>query len=283
MGEVPWYTVYGYRKGWEIEEKEAAVVRSVFRAYAQGDSISAIVSRLNKEGVPTPRGSKKWEHCVIAEMLRNERYVGDAMMQKTYVSNFVTHKRVDNRNADIEKYYRSNHHQPIVDRETFHQVQRIITMQSTAKGSKLFPYYGILKCPYCGLPMIKVWIAGTVRQSAWTCGGTGPEQLLRKRTGCPTYLLQERLMERTLQKAVMGLDTLSPLLYLHWPFWPFFSSTPVPRHSAFFYFSSSLPIPAFFSASPLPLLIYFYSFWVVWFLLYFSSHLPLVGVPPKQQ
>ena len=206
MGEVPWYTVYGYRKGWVIEEKEAEVVRRVFGEYVRGETMDSIIEGLNKDGIPTPRGGKNWEKCVIAYMLRNEKYVGDAMLQKTYVANFVTHKRVDNRNTDIEKYYKSDNHKAIIDRELFNQVQRIITMQSSAKGANLFPYYGILKCPHCGKPMVKVWIAGTIRQSAWTCGGEGPETELSKRTSCPTYLLQERLMERTLKKAVISLD-----------------------------------------------------------------------------
>lgn len=206
IGEVPWYTVYGYRKGWIIEESEAEVVRRIFKQYSQGETLDTIVAGLNKDGIPTPRSGKKWDKGVVAEMLRNEKYIGDAMLQKSYVENFVTHKRVNNKDARIEKYYKRDNHPAIIDRELYNRVQRIMTMQSSAKGANLFPYYGLLKCPYCGRPMIKVWIAGTIRQSAWTCGGQGPETILAKRTDCPTYLLQERLMERTLKKAILDLD-----------------------------------------------------------------------------
>lgn len=214
LGEVPWYTVYGYRKGWIIEEREAEVVRLIFKLYADGNTMDYIVDKLNNEGIKTPRGGKKWTKCVIADMLRNERYIGDALMQKSYVENFVTHKRVNNRDAKIEQYYKANNHEPIIDKELFNKVQRIITMQSSNKGARMMPYYGILKCPYCGKAMIKVWIDGTIRQSAWTCGGEGPETELSKRTDCPTYILQERLMERTLKKAVLSLDkTVYPEYY----------------------------------------------------------------------
>lgn len=210
IGEVPWYNVYGYRKGWIINEEEAAVIRRIFNSYLDGKSTAVIAKELNSEGIPTPRGGKTWDRCVILDMLRNEKYVGDALLQKTYVQSFVTHKRVNNQNADIDQYYKSNNHTPIIDRDTFDLVQKMILMQAGKKGTVMFPYYGILKCPYCGEPMIRVWNPGGIRQSAWTCGGKGPKQLLQERTSCPTFLLLEKVLERTVKKAVMNLN---PTIY----------------------------------------------------------------------
>lgn len=206
IGQIPWYTVYGYRQGWIIEESEAEVIRRMFNLYANGATGEEIAQKLNSEDVPTPRKGDNWSKNVVMGILKNEKYVGDARMQKTYVENFMTHKRADNMNAKIDQYYKKDNHEAIVDRGLFNEVQRIINMQNSSKGAMLFPYYGFLKCPCCGKPMIKVWIAGTIRQSAWTCGGEGPKELLAQRTSCPTYLLQERLMERTLFKAVQDLD-----------------------------------------------------------------------------
>ena len=206
VGDIPWYTVYGYRKGWVIEESEAEVVRKIFKLYSEGVTMEGIADTLNKEGIPTARQDTLWSKGVLQDILKNEKYVGDSMAQNTYVENFMTHKRVSNNDAKIEKYYKYDDHAPIVSRELFNEVQRINMMQSSKKGAVLFPYYDFLKCPCCGKPMIKVWIAGTIRQSAWTCGGKGPEELLAKRTSCPTFILQERVMIRTLEKAVAELD-----------------------------------------------------------------------------
>ena len=206
MGEVPWYTVYGYRKGWIIEESEAKVIRHIFESYANGDSADRIVEDLNAKGIASPRNGTAWSKNVVLEILKNEKYVGDALLQKTYVADFMNHTRKTNVDAKIDKYYKRDNHEPIVDRDTYNAVQRIQAMQASWKGAVIFPYYDFLRCPCCGKPMVKVWIAGTVRQSAWTCGGEGPEELLAKRTICPTYLLQERVMERTLKKAILDLD-----------------------------------------------------------------------------
>ena len=54
--------------------------------------------------------------------------------------------------------------------------------------------------------MIKVWLDGGIRQSAWTCGGDGKEELLLNRTNCPTYLLQEKLLNKNILKAISSLD-----------------------------------------------------------------------------
>lgn len=70
----------------------------------------------------------------------------------------------------------------------------------------MYPYYGFLKCPFCGKPMIKIPIAGAVDGNAWVCGGEGPHQRLSERTSCPTYLLKDSLLKEAMKKAIRSLD-----------------------------------------------------------------------------
>lgn len=205
IGEVPWYNVYGYRQGWIIEEKEAEVIRTIFYLYSNGSTLESICKKLNEEKIPTPRNGKRWDKSVVLEIIKNEKYIGDVRLQKTYVSDFMTHKRVNNKNADIEMYYKENNHKPIISKELYIEAQRINRMQGN-NGPRLYPYFGFLICPFCHKPMIKVWLDGGIRQSAWTCGGDGKEELLLNRTNCPTYLLQEKLLNKTILKAISSLD-----------------------------------------------------------------------------
>ena len=71
-------------------------------------------------------------------------------MQITYVSDFLTGTRVDNRSKKIEKFYVKDHHEAIIDREMFQLVQHITVLKHTNRGVTQYPYYGFLTCPCCG-------------------------------------------------------------------------------------------------------------------------------------
>ena len=86
----------GYRKGPngepEIDEAQAAVVRRIFARYLMGDSVSQICKGLEADGIKTVRGNDKWTDGVIRGMLQNEKYIGDALLQKTYIADIFTHQ-----------------------------------------------------------------------------------------------------------------------------------------------------------------------------------------------
>ena len=127
-------------------------------------------------------------------------------MQKTYCADFMTHKSVSNSDSKIERYYKEGNHDPIVSKEVFHKAGRLKGMRSLQNGASMYPYYGFLKCPFCGKPMIKIPIAGAVDGNAWVCGGEGPHQRLSERTSCPTYLLKDSLLKETMTRAIKSLD-----------------------------------------------------------------------------
>ena len=196
-GVVRWVNIYGYRPGWVIEENEARVVRFMFDAYADGVSTKEIAERLNEENVATPNGAK-WNPEWISKMLQNERYVGDVALSKSRVEDYTSHKVV--KNPNLVKYIKDNH-EGIVDRETFDTVQEILTMRAATNGACMYPFYGFLKCPKCGMPMVKVNLKGARQECVWTCGGEGKKEMIGQRTRCETYLLPDRILKEAVVAA----------------------------------------------------------------------------------
>lgn len=127
--------IYGYHKvqdGIEIVEEEAAIVREIFERYYAGASVRIICDTLNERGVKAPGKKKGWYHATIQSILRNEKYKGDVITQKTFCSDLLTHKREKN-NGQLPQHYITDHHEAIVDRELFDRVQSEYARRSAKK------------------------------------------------------------------------------------------------------------------------------------------------------
>lgn len=107
-----------------INETEAVVVRRIFSMYLQGYGKQAIANKLNEESVPRRHGTKLWYAFGIDYMLNNERYMGDALLQKKYTTDTLPFKKVKNR-GERPKYYVENANPAIVSRETYTAVQEL--------------------------------------------------------------------------------------------------------------------------------------------------------------
>lgn len=210
MGIPMWSETYGLMKRWKINEEEAKDIRLIFELFIADRTVAEVADELNRRKIPTPGSTKKWDKNNTGRVLTNEKYVGDVLMQKTYVNDFIRHKSLENNDALVEQYYKKDHHEAIVDRETFNTAQKLYSMRNCTNGSILYPYYGVLKCPCCGKLMIKVKVTGAANTTAWTCGGEGPMTRLGDRTGCPTYLLQDKILTSQLVCIVMELEPYSP-------------------------------------------------------------------------
>lgn len=117
----------GYEKGEDgkpqIIEKEAAVVRRIYNLYLDGKSVREIARILTAGKIPTPSGKNcNWNVSTIMSILRNEKYKGDALLQKVYTADFLNKKVVKNMNV-LPQYYVENSHPAIIDGETFDLVQ----------------------------------------------------------------------------------------------------------------------------------------------------------------
>lgn len=116
----------GYTKDAEghlvIKPEEAEVVKRIYREYLEGASLLQIGKGLEADGILTGAGKKKWRPETIKKILQNEKYIGDALLAKTYTVDFLTKKRVKN-NGIVPQYYVENSHEPIVPRDLYMQVQ----------------------------------------------------------------------------------------------------------------------------------------------------------------
>ena len=101
-----------------IVEKEAEIVRFMFKAYLEGKSTSDIAEALTIAKVPTPKGKEVWQVGVVCNILHNEKYIGEMRMQKTITVDLFTHKIKKNRGL-ANQYVVRNYHAPIVTRSTF--------------------------------------------------------------------------------------------------------------------------------------------------------------------
>ena len=151
--------MYGYdvRNGsFTILPEEAAIIQRIFHMYLDGMGSERIMRVLNAEGVPAPEGGL-WNAGTIMMMLRNEKYAGDLLLQKSYVNNHVEKKQLPNR-GELPQYFVAEDHAPIIDRETFDAVQAEIARRSilhTAKATDAvkrpdMPMGDRIICGICG-------------------------------------------------------------------------------------------------------------------------------------
>ncbi|HZK71294.1 MAG TPA: recombinase family protein [Clostridia bacterium] len=105
-----------------INEDEAKIVRRVFREYLEGKSYNAIGKGLAKDGIRTVTGNEKWWDSTISGILSNEKYYGNALLQKTITKNYLKHIRANNK-GEAEQYMIEENHSPIISKETFDAVK----------------------------------------------------------------------------------------------------------------------------------------------------------------
>lgn len=145
----------------KINEEQAKVVRNIFKWYIEGFSFRQIKLELERQGILTASGGKVWYEKVIQGMLRNEKYCGDTMLQKTIIEDFLTGKRVKN-DGQKARYYVYNIHEGIVSKEVYMKAvcemnsrRRVIkyddgTVESRKKYNGQNLLGNLLVCGECG-------------------------------------------------------------------------------------------------------------------------------------
>jgi site-specific DNA recombinase len=116
----------GYEKGADgtpqIVEEEAEIVRLIYTLFLQGKTPTAIAKYLTAQSIPTPGGKEKWQCNVVESILTNEKYKGDALLQKTFTTDFLTKKMKPNE-GEVPQFYVTDSHDSIIDAEMFDYVQ----------------------------------------------------------------------------------------------------------------------------------------------------------------
>ena len=162
-------TGYRIHKGeFTIEPAQAAIIRMIFEDYAAGMGRNAIRRKLLGMGVRSLFGGE-WSDADLRELLCNEKYVGDVVMQKYFRDDHLAKKDRRN-NGELDRYAVCEHHKPIVDRETFERVQQRMREQKerfTPPRGQTSPFTGMIYCPLCGKNYRRKTTHG---KRSWQCG-----------------------------------------------------------------------------------------------------------------
>ena len=175
----------GYKKGDdgkpEIVPEEAETVRMIYELFLDGYSLTDIAKRLTLLERKTAHGKTEWHREIISSILRNEKYVGDALLQKTFIVDCIS-KKVKKDNGERPMYLVTNHHEPIIDRDTYNRVQQELarrtskrkisdkTLTEQGKYTSKYALSELLICGNCGTSYRRTtWAARGKKQVVWRC------------------------------------------------------------------------------------------------------------------
>ncbi len=173
---LPYGQFLGYEKGEDglpkVVEAEAAIVRLIYRLFMEGKTPSALARYLEKHEILSPAGKKTWQVSTVRSILKNEKYKGDALLQKKFTVDFLT-KKVKVNKGEIPQFYVLGSHPHIIEPDEFDAVQAEIERRRklgrpAGCGS---PFSAKIVCGDCGgWYGPKVWSSNTkYRKIVWQC------------------------------------------------------------------------------------------------------------------
>ena len=162
---------YGYalgKDGLEVIETEAAIIRHIFDRYLTGDSMEDIARKLTEMGISTKRNTPFWQRRSIQYILRNEKYIGNSLVQKTYMTEGLPHRKKENKGERVQRLIVGSH-PPIIERDVFDRVQKLLAL----KSANIHPRTGVthalsckLVCGRCGAICKRKLVRG---HAYWVC------------------------------------------------------------------------------------------------------------------
>ena len=198
----------GYDKGKDgslvVNQEEAKIIQLIFAEFLTGLSYRAIAAKLTALGIKTPFGKDKWGQGTVKSILQNEKYKGDALLQKTYTPDFLTKKQIAN-HGQVPQYYVENSHEAIIQPETFDRVQDMIKERNVRRGySGVTIFSSKIQCGCCGgWYGSKVWHStDKYRRVIWQCNAK-----FRDKTRCKTPHLTEDEIKDAFIRVVNNLIT----------------------------------------------------------------------------
>lgn len=204
---MPYGQFLGYRKGNdgkpEIDPAKAETVRSIYQMFVDGKTVSAIVKTHTENGIPTPRGKAVWRDTTVESILTNEKYKGDAILQKSFTVDFLS-KKMKKNEGEVPQYVVTDSHPAIIDRREWEYVQAEMTKRKVngRHQNSLSPVSAKIYCGECrGLYDSKVrHSTDKYRRVIWRCNGK-----YERRIGCSTPHLSEKKIEALFMSAISKL------------------------------------------------------------------------------
>lgn len=201
----------GYTKDSEgnlvIDPEQAEIVRRIYREYLEGASFLQIKRSLEADGIPNGAGHLKWHESNIHQILTNEKYIGDALLQKTYTVSILDKKRAAN-NGEMPKYYVEGSHEAIIDRDVFMKVKAEIARRANLNPdgkrrvySSKYALSGMVFCGHCGDIYRRVkWNNRGCKSTVWRC----VSRVLKGKMDldCPARTLKEEVLQGAIVTAV---------------------------------------------------------------------------------
>ncbi len=200
--------LYGYDRGDGITPviipEQAAIVRKIFHMYLEGNSIRGIKKWLNDNNIETARGTGEWKESTVSGILKNEKYKGDVLLQKSYTVDYLTKTTAKNK-GEVTQYYIENNHEGIVSREIFDMVQEemqrranLYSSISTSRYSSEYALTGKVICGECGSKYRRVTKSKRGKKKiVWRC-------IERLNNGTRNCKQSPTLLEETLHNAILN-------------------------------------------------------------------------------
>lgn len=193
-----------------IDPEQAEVVKRIYREYLEGFSMDKIAAGLEADGILTGAGGTRWHTSTINKILRNEKYIGDALLQKTYTTDFLNKTRVKN-NGLMPQYYVEGNHETIIPKEIYMRVQEELVrrrvVKTSANGKKRsyscnHCFSQIVICGECGELFRRIhWNNRGCKSIVWRCisrlESTGLE--------CHARTVNETVLENVVLSAINEL------------------------------------------------------------------------------
>ena len=160
----------GYDEDFKINDEQAKTVRMIYRLYLSGLSCYSIARRMEEIGRKAAAGGTRWHTDTVQSILTNEKYKGDALLQKSYTVDFLTKKRAVN-SGEVPKYYVEGHHEGIIEPGEFDEVQAEMRRRAGMRYSGVSIFSSKIICGDCGgFYGSKVWHStDKYRKVIWRC------------------------------------------------------------------------------------------------------------------
>ena len=198
--------LYGYtivKNEVSINAAEAEIVKEIFSRVISGEALSSISRDLNNRGIKRNFGGE-WKNNHIRTLVSNEKYMGNALLQKTFKNNYVEKRKVRNK-GELPMYYAEGTHPAIIDENTFKMAQDALSKIKCPQKTPMVEhsFTGLIYCPFCGKNYKRIRSTHTGAYG-WNCS----TYISKGKNVCHGKAIPDEVLKQVTTD-VLGLETFS--------------------------------------------------------------------------